>query len=562
MYQKSQNHGGYAVLARAILVLLVVCVFLASLTSSAVSESEQKAQPDPVDTGTGSDTEQILINAAQSLGWPTTISTRPDLPGQALQVSADGKGQDSPMWLSISTMAGLDQPTLLDALESRGLTRGVFHGRQAIILRAGDLVYNGNTLTRAACGLIAWRCGPYVFAAEDATGSGRESEIAEALHAAAESGNLCGIADTVVILAETTDAPGVSSLGRLQTLAQAANRYYSLNAYGRAGFHFTFMDADGSQGDHDWYNVGPSLATYCDDGYGFVCAAVERAFEGVGLPEVAYLERVIVVYPAHKPASCTGSLCTATFTPGSEYYVELPGAERNSRVYITNLILVSEEDELGNWVHELGHTLYSKYASAYGQHRIPDLYLYDELEQRFVQSTGHWDLMGTGCQWGNPVGSAPTHMSSYTKEAANWLRYTPAQMDRDYVLTALENQVMGDSVLKLDDPASEDPLCYYIIEARDRDVDFGAPESGVVIYHVTYDHKASRAAVNAVAPQTGAAEATRAGQTFQRSTLHEAASHQGVKEYLDPVSGFRVRLLTESFRPYKATVRVERYQAN
>ena len=92
-----------------------------------------------------------------------------------------------------------------------------------------------------------------------------------------------------------------------------------------------------------------------------------------------------------------------------------------------------------------------------GLHRVSDRYQSDQ-PGRQLGHVGAWDLMGTGSRWGDPAGVAPTHMSSYTKEAAGWLRYLPAELGRHYRLEALENQSMGDHVLRVDDPSSDDPL--------------------------------------------------------------------------------------------------------
>jgi len=58
--------------------------------------------------------------------------------------------------------------------------------------------------------------------------------------------------------------------------------------------------------------------------------------------------------------------------------------------------------------------------------------------------------------------------------------------------------------------------------------------------------------------QTGGVEGTRLGQPYQRPTLHGVASPDGAREYIIS-GGLRVRLLAESFWPYRATVRIERY---
>ena len=57
--------------------------------------------------------------------------------------------------------------------------------------------------------------------------------------------------------------------------------------------------------------------------------------------------------------------------------------------------------------------------------------------------------------------------------------------------------------------------------------------------------------------QTGDVEARRLGQAYQRATLHGIASPDGAREHV-LAGGLVVRLLAESFAPYRATVRIAR----
>ena len=573
MYQTKRDYRRYLAFCRGALVLVVMSILLAPLTSTAVAESVPGVEPAPAVSDSVATSRHALEDVAQNLGWPATIVPCNDLPGRApgvgltAQVSASGSAGDS-MRAMISledvpyTMEQAEEPTLLDMLESQGMTRGLFHGREAIIVRTGDRLPDGNDAISLR-GIIAWRCGPHVFAAEDATGSGRELEIAEALYGAVEHQTLCGIgsrggwSSSVVILAETSDTPGKASLGSIQALARSASWYYLANGYGRVEFDFAFTDAGGSADSRPWYNVGPSMSAYVGNEDALVSAAVQKAFAGASWPERAYLERVIVVFADKaERLGAKRSLGSAAIWMPDGYSIEVASTERRSRIHVSNLVLISENDASGTWVHELGHTLRSKYRSPYGFRRITDRYSYDQPGRSFGD-VGPWDLMDSGNWWGSPRGTLPTHMSSYTKEAAGWLRYASAHWDQDYTLLSLEHQKIGDPILKLDDPRSDDPLCYYIVEARDRAYD--APESGVVIYHVTYDHEAGHAVVQCASPQQGEKTGTWADIQYQRPTLHGADRPDGAREYVDPSDTFRVRLLVESFSPYRATVRIERY---
>ena len=489
----------------------------------------------------------VLVATAQQLGWPASTSPRRDLPGQALQIANEGQAQISTMWAAIHISSNADEPDLLDLLEQRGMTRGLYHGYEAIIVRTGDPA----TTRQETGGLIAWRCGPYSFMAEDTTLSGRETEIAETLYSAAQERDLCASTGTVLILAETSETPGTNSLSLFQSRAKSANWYYSLNGYGRTDLGFTFMDADGPSSDHDWYHVGDALSSY-SSARSFGEAVLAQAFSGADLPEVVTLERAILIYAgeSQQPEVPWCSPASTVWLP-RDYAIEIQGAEHSIRLYVANLVILSEQEGLGTWVHEIGHTLHASREASDEFGRIPDRY------GQPIGYVGHWDLMGLGCLWGVPERTSPTQMSSYTKVAAGWLRYQAASEDRDYVLTSLENQKMGDGVLTVDDPLNDDPRDYYILEARDSEVFFGAPESGVMIYHITYDREAGRAVVEILNAQRGDREAQRMAHVYPRTTLHEAVNPQGATEYAIP-GGLVVRLLAESLSPYRATVRIER----
>ena len=367
------------------------------------------------------------------------------------------------------------------------------------------------------------------------------------------------LAGTLVVLAETEEAPGQRPLEHFQALADAANHYYALNAYGCVQFDFAFPHAAGPTGPGGWTRLEGARADYGDMGYGYAVAALQKALAGMDLPEEVYLERAIVITSEEAQQASAGRVARAStlWLPG-DHAIEIPGLRHNARVYVPNIVFLSEGAELGAWVHELAHTLRARYETDGGYNRVADRYN-DAQAARTNGQVGMWDLMGSGTRWGSPEGASPTHMSSYTKEAAGWLHFRPAALDQDVVLTSLENQTMGDPVLTLDDPLSDEPESYYILEARDGDAPFGAPESGVVIYYVTRDRQAGRTVVGILNAQTGDVEAVRLGQAYQRATLHGIASPDGASEHV-LAGGLVVRLLAESFAPYRATVRIARYR--
>ncbi len=532
----------------------ILCLCASILLTAPSLGCSLSAQTVPVAAAsTLPDAATILVQAGESLGWPATPSPCSALPGPCYELKPEGVGH---LTAVISPIAG--ERTLLDDYEERGMLRGLFRGREAIIVRPGDPFCPRNEqgvaapCTRATGGLIAWRHGPYILSAQDSTGVGRESAVAEALWRSAEQA-LGAFPATLVILADTEDTPGGNSLRHYRTLAQSVDRYYDLNAYGRVDLVSTFMDADGDAGDEDWYTVAPTLADYTGHEEHFAVAAVQAAFAGSHLPQTVYSERIIVVCPATpSPFGDTRSLFSAAYTEPPEFAIEVQGADRTTRIHADSLVVISEEDQVGSWVHEIGHTLHSHYITAGGYQRIVDRYGGERGQ------VGPWDLMSTGSRWGYPEGSLPVHMSSFTKEAAGWLHLAPAAMDQTYDLLALENQKIGDAILALDDPTSDDPRSFYIIEARDGQAFYGAPETGVLLYHVAPDTGSGGYRVDLLPPQAGETMGQQSGVTYERPTLHHAANPEGAREYIDAEAGFRITVVAESFAPYVATVLIER----
>ncbi len=499
---------------------------------------------------------QVLVAVARMLGWPEAISPHLGLADRTYQVSGEGQAREPAVWAAISLLDDAHTPDLLDRLEGEGLTRGLYHGWEAIITHPGDPAGRRS-------GLVAWRCGPRVFLAGDDAGSGREMEIADALYASAVEHALCAPSGSLVILARTADGPGHHPLSWFRTLAAEADQYYGENGYGRVSFDFRFLDADGPQGDDDWFSLGSPFAAY-GDAYGYGVIALRAALAAAGWPKATYLERAIVVYPEGDPSAGTRRLPPAmAFWSPRHQPIEVQDTEHKACLHVANLVVLSEAESLGSWAHELGHTLHARYEGEEGIERLDDRYSDPETGRHFGH-VGDWDLMGSGGLWGTPAGSSPTQMSSFTKVAAGWLRYQPAVPNRDYVLAAVESQRMGDAVLVLEDPLGGGPLCsYYLLEARDHGAPYGAPESGVMIYHVTYDRQAGHPVVDALRCQHGDAlgfseSELRPGHRiftiYERSTLH------GAREYV-LVGGVVIRLMGESFAPYKATVRIERRPA-
>jgi hypothetical protein len=524
--------------------------------------SEPQAQALPPLRGGAALAQVILRQATTALGWTATLAPRPDLPGQTWQIANPAEGP-ALLSLLVSVAAQTDEQTMLEQLVARGLTSGLFHGREAIILHPGDALPPSGSGTRLAPGgrsqrgLIAWRCGPYALAAVDESGTGLETRLAETLYQAAERRALCGLPASLVILARTADMPAGNMLDP-QVMARMAQHYYDANAYGRVNLELTFLDAEPSTPSPDWFLVGPSHATFKDRPFEFAVAALRQALAHRRIAPAAYVERAIIMCPAEAKAQISGGPGPMVIREpnGGRSLIQLPA--NGALVELNEVVLLADDHGLGAWVHELGHTLYSRHLSPSGHHRITDRYNaaaygpgldYGELRG--------WDVMAAGDYSGRLDSPPPIHMSSYTKVAANWLRQVSATLGVDVTLMALEHQGIGDTVLIMDYPLTDDPRSYFIVEARDRDTAYGPPQSGVVLYLVTYSDQKGHAVVNQVHAADSAYAVWNLIDRSVRPTLYGVGQPDGVTQ-IDLVGGYRVTLVSEQFQPYRATVRIER----
>ncbi|MFH1086033.1 MAG: hypothetical protein V1772_09755 [Chloroflexota bacterium] len=586
-------------------IVVLVAVLLASLAGGATRGALAQ---DPTDSRTVE--ERVLEEAARNLGWPTAVGrttlARPDRdsealfmlwpPGSAIRFFArpvysvtNGGSieEDTIQYLRVLNLGEAGCREFIDKLVENGLTHSSYQGREGVVQRKGDRICDPGGLlgflmevirtllepifgesdddcATVTTGSIIWTCGGYAFVARDDTGQGGEDEMAAALYLAAQRQGLCDLGDTLVILAGADDQLGGQPLATYQKMAQDVNSYYGQNAYGRVALSTMFMDADGDAGAADWYSVGPSIGAYANHERDFAIDAVKKAFEAGAPRDELNLARVIVVYSG---ASLQADPANGTFItqlhlpPNAQWFdIEVGPEGSKAHVFAGSLIMVAEQDGLGLWTHEVGHSLYSHHVLLGQYYRIADRYNYAQPWGQFGD-INNWGLMGAGNWWGDPEASAPVHMDGFTKESAEWLNYLDAELGRDYTLTALERQRFGDTVLRIDNPLTADPREFLILEARDRTVAYGAPESGVVLYQVSWSRMHIHHVVNSIAPDTGGTSGVGpAGRAYRRPTFRGAGDPAAPNTRRWPIAKLEFTLKSESMaNGYSAVVSTNVY---
>jgi M6 family metalloprotease-like protein len=292
----------------------------------------------------------------------------------------------------------------------------------------------------------------------------------------------------------------------------------------------------------------------------FANEAVAAAFKGSDMKDEPTFERIVVVFAGDSMQrnATTGIMQNQNWGPRTFDFEYDASDGTKKKVHARNVIWLGETNLLGSWAHEFGHSLPSKNEAPKG---ISDRYNYAGNLARQLGEIGPWGLMGSGSHWGTNDGDVPTQMCGFTKVDGGWLTYRQIKTNETYTEKSLESKAAGDSVLQLDDPENTDAKFYYIIEARDSGAEWGAPESGVVVYKVEYDSANSHYVMNNLKPQLGNQTATSAASRehdYDRPTLYSTLGNGSY--YISVPGEFEVVLKSETASPYTATVEVQDFR--
>lgn len=277
-----------------------------------------------------------------------------------------------------------------------------------------------------------------------------------------------------VILAEPSDENHDSKHNRAyyENLFRSLRSYYIENTMGYIILNLTKIYDNGGS----WYKLSKTHKEYAANPLDFVREAEQAALGTTMIPK----DTIVIVVHAG-PAAQTRQTNRENYISTQTW--ESPDSPNG------NEIVVSEDDPLGGWAHEIGHDLGTLLVNS----ATPDLYK--------MGNVGNWDLMASGSWNGgwfcNRIGlcdgSNPPHMSSYTKEFLRLLRYQ--RVDRgisdSYWVDVLPRKQLKDNVLQYVLTTSGDgiPKTFYVIETRNQSGkysqwDTSTPDTGLVLYWV------------------------------------------------------------------------------
>jgi M6 family metalloprotease-like protein len=140
----------------------------------------------------------------------------------------------------------------------------------------------------------------------------------------------------------------------------------------------------------------------------------------------------------------------------------------NDGVTITSGIVISEQDPMGIFAHEFGHSL-----------GLPDLYNVNGGTE-FV---GNWDLMADGAWLGSPQGESPSHPTSWCKIQLGWIPADTLLVGRTVQGIIDRLEIKGSNFTAIKIPVTTDT--YYLVEVRQKILyDSYLPAGGVLILYV------------------------------------------------------------------------------
>jgi M6 family metalloprotease-like protein len=332
--------------------------------------------------------------------------------------------------------------------------------------------------------------GTYLWVADD-------HNLYKVSTAAQEEPDL-NVAVIFVDFSDNNPAPS-KSMETFEDIREDVISYYDEVSYGSDSFDIRFYPDDGS-----WLQLPRDLNTYLQMNKGhdqFIIDGISAAdtsglvdfskcdydpANGIGIP--------MFVHPGYShqhtqmpPYIVPDNLLTVLIhrTGPSGYFPTSVGA-------FVDGIIMSEEDNVGAWTHEIGHFLgKALVTSKQGTAKDGGYWVLPDRRDQGRGDIGAWGLMGTG-SWlpfiGGllPTQTCPDHMCSYSKEWLGWLRYKEYQHPAfgAYWIDSLVTMDYGDEVFKY---KINDDL-YYILEVRNRNSayskwDVEAPFDGILSFY-------------------------------------------------------------------------------
>lgn len=320
-------------------------------------------------------------------------------------------------------------------------------------------------------------------------------------------GPIRGVLRVLVIAVQFADMNATISISQLkQEWFGQVNQYYQEASYGTVSL----------QGDvYGWYRLPYPEVYYGRDCLGIDDAdctgsdaawwiardAAQLAQNDVNFANYDYYAFIHSGY-GEESSGVKNDVWSVTFLGG----ISVPAGGRNlDRFSIDPELEARGATPVGVYAHEFGHQL-----------GLPDLY--NTLTGQSVM--GPWTLMDAGLWNGNPPGSSPAHLDSWSKTQLGWISgpmLTVANSVAVSNYTIDPTEVASSNIHAVQVPVPHSPSKYYLVEVRQLiGFDSALPSVGVLILYV--DNALTNAMVRVMDanPNVGGLRAATwsVGQTF------------------------------------------------
>jgi M6 family metalloprotease-like protein/uncharacterized repeat protein (TIGR02543 family) len=284
-----------------------------------------------------------------------------------------------------------------------------------------------------------------------------------------------GVLRVLVIAAQFSDINATVNISQLkQEWAGQVNHYYQEVSYGTVSlqvdvFGWYKLPYPESYYGKDCLGIDDSDCSGADGSWKVASDAVVAAQHDVTFSNYDYFVFVHSGY-GQESTGVKNDVWSVTYLGG--IWVQT-NSKSLSRFSVDPELEAGGASPIGVYTHEFGHQL-----------GLPDLY----NTQTGRSIVGPWTLMDAGLWNGNPPGSSPAHLDSWSKIQLGWisgpmLAVSSSASTSDYTIDPTETSSNSIHAVKV--PISNSQSKYYLIEVRQRiGFDSALPTVGVLILYV------------------------------------------------------------------------------
>jgi M6 family metalloprotease-like protein len=320
---------------------------------------------------------------------------------------------------------------------------------------------------------------------------------------------IAGVLRVLVIAAQFTDINATMSITQLkQQWSGRVNQYYQEASYGTVSLQVDVLGwyklpYPESYYGKDCLGIDDSDCTGADGSWKVASDAAVAAQHDVSFSGYDYFIFVHSGY-GQESTGMKNDVWSVTYLGG--IWVQT-NSKSLSRFSIDPELEANGASPIGVYTHEFAHQL-----------GLPDLY--NTQTGRTIM--GPWTLMDAGLWNGNPPGSSPAHLDSWSKIQLGWisgpmLAVASSAAASDYTIDPTESSSNNIHAIQVPISNVQSSSKYYLIEVRQRiGFDSGLPSVGVLILYVDETALVGRVKVVDANPDVPGlkAAAWNVGQTF------------------------------------------------